>query len=173
MSTDLLSSSLDVDRGGGAYELEQEAPVEMTRHLAIGIRARSFAVELQHVREIVGLQPMTPVHDAPPYVRGLMNLRGHVVPLVDAAERIGEEPREYDERTAIVVLALEGGEVGIIVDRVERVIDLPVGDTDGDSGRADYLRGVHNDADGTIVCLDPDWLAGTPALAEREAGAES
>lgn len=170
MSGDLLSSSLDV--GSHSYETEDEEHVEMVRHLAIGIRERSFAVELQFVREIVGLQPMTPVHDSPPYVRGLMNLRGHVVPLVDAAERIGEEPRAFDDRTAIVVLALPGGEVGIIVDRVERVLDLPASDAEGDAGRAEYVRGVHNDDGGTIVCLDPEWLSGcgTP---ECEPGAEA
>ncbi|MFK7990493.1 MAG: chemotaxis protein CheW [Sandaracinaceae bacterium] len=169
--TDLLSSTLDVDVGSSVGN-DTDQDVEMMRYLAIGIRARTFAVELQYVREIVGLQPMTPVHDAPSYVRGLMNLRGHVVPLVDAAERIGEEPCAYNDRTAIVVLALPGGEVGIIVDRVERVLDLPVPDAEGDKGRANYLRGVHHIAEGTIVCLDPDWLAGTRCAPERDAGAE-
>ncbi|MCA9608564.1 MAG: purine-binding chemotaxis protein CheW [Myxococcales bacterium] len=155
----LLDPSLELDRDVDASTAE---PVPTIRHLAFALGGRRYAIEIRHVLEIVGMQPMTPVHDVEPWVRGLMNLRGHVVPLVDASSRLGQPPKEYDERTCIVVLSLEGQSIGLIVDRVERVVDLPESifvSPDGEHRRREDVRGVYRDGDEVVVCLDPLWLA--------------
>lgn len=155
---DLLSPSLDVGIDDEAHEA---APEPTIRHLELILRERAYAIEIRHVLEIVVMQPLTPVHDAPPWVKGLMNLRGHVVPLVDASERIGLEPRPYDDRTCIIVLQIGDEEVGLVVDRVRRVIDLPRRVFEGESEskrQAHHVRGVWRDGDEVVVCLDPAWL---------------
>jgi len=158
-TVDLLSPSLELERRGEADDEERAVPT--IRHLAFRLRGRPFAIEIRHVLEIDGLQPVTPVHDLPSYVRGLMNLRGHVVPLVDAGERIGLGRREYDERTCIVLLQLDGNEVGVAVDRVTRVVDLPetLFSGNGERPRQDFVRGVYREGDETVLCLDPSYLA--------------
>ena len=169
-TTDLLSPALDLD---GAADAEDAAAGEgaTVRHLALRMGERPFAIEIAHVREIVGMQPVTPLHDVPPYVLGLMNLRGHVIPLIDAAARIGLRPCEPDERTCIVVLSLDGHDAGLMVDRVERVIDLPVARAapEGSAGGAAPTGrhgDVHREGDHVVVTLDPFWLAQPPS-AER------
>ncbi len=157
MTQDLLSADLEL--GPPADQAARADVVPKIRHLVFDVGGKPFGIELRHVREIVGMQPITPLHDVAKYIRGLMNLRGHVVPLVDASLRLDLEARDYDERTCIIVLSLDQHEVGLIVDRVQRVVDLPATEVDTDRTRADYLRGVHPDGDSAIVCLDPHWLA--------------
>jgi len=166
---DLLAGSLDLDPPAR----DETSQVETVRHLSLRLRDQHFAIEIRHVREIVSMQPITPVHDVSSYVKGLMNLRGHVIPLIDTGERLGLCSRAHDERTCIVVLQLEDlddAELGLIVDRVDRVIDLPL--TPEEDTRGSAGRNVQRHGDEVVVCLDPIWLASATALAGERAGAE-
>ncbi|MDI6631898.1 MAG: chemotaxis protein CheW [Thermoanaerobacteraceae bacterium] len=87
-----------------------------------------YGIEIRHVTEIIGIQNITEVPDMPLYVKGVINLRGKVIPVMDVRLRFGMAEREYDDRTCIVVINIDGQAVGLIVDRVSEVLDIPKND---------------------------------------------
>ncbi|MCB2186082.1 MAG: chemotaxis protein CheW [Deltaproteobacteria bacterium] len=82
-------------------------------------------MEILHVTEIIGVQPCTEVPDVPAFVKGVINLRGQVIPVMDMRLRLGRPEREPDDRTCIVVVSLGEVRVGLVVDRVAEVRDIP------------------------------------------------
>lgn len=86
--------------------------------------------------EIVGLQPIVELPEMPTYVKGIINLRGKIFPVVDARLRLSMEPKAYDERTCIIVLNVNNQTFGLIVDAVSEVTDIPEEDktTPSDAG---------------------------------------
>lgn len=94
--------------------------------LAFRIGAQEFCVDIMAVREIRGWTPATPLPHAPAYVRGVINLRGAVLPIVDLAERLGLPPSEPTQRHVIIVAQVARQVVGLLVDAVSDI--LTVGD---------------------------------------------
>jgi len=82
-----------------------------------------YGIEISYINEIIGIEQITVVPRIPDYVKGVINIRGKVVPVISVRTRFGEEEVEYDDRTRIIVLEFEDGtQAGIIVDRVQEVI---------------------------------------------------
>jgi len=96
----------------------------IAKHLTFRISDERYAVPLDRVIEIVRMQQINRVPNVPEYVRGLINLRGRVVPVMDVRLRLGLGPREYDDRTCIIVLRDGTLVVGAVVDRVTGVVDI-------------------------------------------------
>ncbi len=84
-----------------------------------------YAVSLYHVLEIIDMQRVTNVPDTPHYIKGVINLRGKVVPVLDVRLRFGLEERDYDERTCIIVVSIGEVSTGLIVDAVDEVKHIP------------------------------------------------
>jgi purine-binding chemotaxis protein CheW len=99
-----------------------------TQYLTFSLLGEEYAVAILKVREILEFDTVTRVPKAPRWVRGAINLRGRVVPVVDLAVRFGEDPQVVSRRTCIVILdvamADEAAVVGILVDSVSQVVDL-------------------------------------------------
>ncbi len=93
----------------------------LTFHLA----GSEYAVAVSVVKEIVRLPPFTEVPDVPPFIRGVINLRGQVIPLMDTRMRLGLEPVEYNDRTVAIVLETDGVPTGLVADGVNGVEDIP------------------------------------------------
>jgi purine-binding chemotaxis protein CheW len=87
-----------------------------------------YGIEIRHVTEIIGIQSITEVPDMPAHVKGVINLRGKVIPVMDVRLRFGMPERPYDDRTCIVVINIDGQAVGLVVDRVSEVLDIPKDD---------------------------------------------
>lgn len=82
-----------------------------------------YGIEIKYVNEIISIEQITVVPKIPDYIKGVINIRGKVVPIISVRNRFGMEEIPYDDRTCIVVLQFdEGDPVGIIVDRVQEVI---------------------------------------------------
>lgn len=94
------------------------------QYLTFRIADETYGIPIETVAEIVGLQKITSVPDARPYVKGVINLRGTVIPVIDVRVRLAMEPLRIDERTCIVVVQLERTLVGLLVDRIAEVIDV-------------------------------------------------
>lgn len=94
--------------------------------ISFRIGAQEFCVDIMAVREIRGWTPATPLPHAPAYVRGVINLRGAVLPIVDLAERLGLPPSEPTQRHVIIVAQVAKQVVGLLVDAVSDI--LTVGD---------------------------------------------
>lgn len=93
-------------------------------YLTFAIGKETYGVPIAVVTEIVGMQRIMTVPDVPRYIKGVINLRGKVIPLMDVRLRFKLEERAYDDRTVIIVLELSGSPVGLIVDRVSEVLEI-------------------------------------------------
>lgn len=105
--------------------LEEEMEnTQKDRFLTFSIDGESYGLVIKHVTEIIGIQGVTQIPNQPEYVRGVINLRGKIIPTMDIRLRFSKEEREYDDRTCIIVLEIEDIDVGIIVDRVLEVVNI-------------------------------------------------
>lgn len=101
-----------------------EEDTQNGRYLTFTLGAEVFGLEIRHVTSIIGIQPITPIPEAADYVRGLINLRGKVIPVIDVRLKFGKEPVEYNDRTCIIVLEIETLTMGLIVDQVSDVVTI-------------------------------------------------
>ncbi|OFZ80197.1 MAG: hypothetical protein A2583_11345 [Bdellovibrionales bacterium RIFOXYD1_FULL_53_11] len=95
------------------------------RYLTFMVGAENYAIPISSVIEIVGLQMIAEVPGAPPFVKGVMNLRGRVIPVICARVRFGLEERTVDDRTCVIVVNTDGMDIGLVVDAVDDVVGIP------------------------------------------------
>ncbi len=105
-------------------QLEQMEATQQDRFLTFSIADETYGIDIYYVIEIIGMQPITAMPDFPAYIRGVINLRGKIIPVMDIRLRFGKPDRAYDERTCIIVIDIKGTQVGLIVDQVEEVLDI-------------------------------------------------
>ena len=121
------------------------------KYLSFRLAKEDFAIDVHNVREIMGIQEITAVPQSPVYVKGVMNLRGKAIPVIDLRLKFGLPDTEYTPRTCIVVVQVEtmDGQIlmGTIVDGVSEVLSLQSGDIAntpdfGDGTAAPYVLGM-------------------------------
>ncbi len=95
------------------------------KFLTFNIAEQEYGIKLNHVTEIIGIQKITDLPDLPEFVKGVINLRGKVIPVADVRLRFGMSERDYDERTCIVVVNINEVSVGLVVDTVSEVMNIP------------------------------------------------
>ncbi|MBN2795588.1 MAG: purine-binding chemotaxis protein CheW [Clostridia bacterium] len=83
-----------------------------------------YGIEIAYVTEIVGIQPITIIPETPKSVKGVINLRGEIIPVLDARIRFGKETTDYNDRTCIIVVDIDKLQIGLIVDEVSEVMDI-------------------------------------------------
>lgn len=98
------------------------------KHLTFYIDGQIFAIPSSLVVEIVRIQAITLMPKLPPYVKGIINLRGKIVPLIDLRLKLSKPELEYNEQTSIVVTQTEDAIIGLIVDSVDDVTDISTND---------------------------------------------
>ena len=109
--------------------LEQIGQVEDTqkgKFLIFSLGNESYGLEIKYVTEIIGIQPITEVPELPEYIRGIINLRGKIIPVMDVRLRFKKPFNEYNERTCIIVIDIKDTSLGLIVELVSEV--LPISD---------------------------------------------
>lgn len=109
---------------------EECEDTQENKYLTFVVNNEEFGIEIRYVTEIIGLQNITGVPDMPYFIKGVINLRGKVIPVMDVRLRFGIAERAYDGRTCIVVISVEDQLVGLIVDRVSEVLDVPQSEID-------------------------------------------
>lgn len=102
----------------------QVETVSMEKYLTFFIDGQLFAIPSSEVVEIIRMQPITFVPKIPPFIIGVINLRGKIVPLVDVRLKFNKEKREYDDHTSIIVAEVNDLSVGLIVDSVNDVTNI-------------------------------------------------
>lgn len=122
-----------------------------------------YALPIAAVQEIIRIAEITRVPDAPSVIRGVVNLRGRVLPVVDLRIRLGLPAVELDTSRRILVLPARGRWIGALVDSVSNIERIRPGDvqpvpSDVLSERSDYFRGVAQKAERLVVLLDADRL---------------
>jgi purine-binding chemotaxis protein CheW len=136
-----------------------DVDTQKDRFLSFRIGKEDYAIEIRFVTEIIVMHPITEVPDTPPFIKGVINLRGKVIPVMDVRERFNLEKREYDNRTCIVVVDVDEITVGLIVDTVNEVIDIPESNIDSPpathSGiESNYISGMGKVGDKVKILLD-------------------
>ena len=101
---------------------------QKNRFLTFAVGKEIYGIEIMHVTEIIGIQSITAVPELPDYLKGIINLRGKIIPVMDVRLRFKKEPRTYDDRTCVIVIDVESSPIGLIVDNVAEV--LTIQDTD-------------------------------------------
>ncbi len=104
--------------------LDQEDTLK-GRFLTFILGGESYGIEISYVTEIIGIQPVTEVPELPEYIRGIINLRGKIIPVMDVRLRFMKPFREYNDRTCIIVVDINEISIGLIVDSVSEVISIP------------------------------------------------
>jgi len=144
------------------------------KYLTIGLGTESYGIRVLQVREIIRLQKITPVPQMPESVKGVINLRGRVIPVVDLRIKFGF-PAEFAERTCIVVVQVRlpsdhSVMMGLIVDRVEEVVSLAAAEIEptpefGANATADYMLGMAKIKGQVKSLLDIDRVVAADSIA--------
>ena len=104
---------------------EMEEDTQKNKFLTFSIDKEVYGIEIKFVTEIIGIQKITQVPEVPNYVRGIINLRGKIIPVIDVRLKFRKDAMEYNDRTCIIVIDIDQISVGLIVDNVAEVIVIP------------------------------------------------
>ncbi len=104
-------------------DLEEDALQD--RFLTFRLGTESYGIEIRYVTEIIVMQEITKVPDLPEFIIGVVNLRGNVISVMDVRKRFHLETREYDDRTCIIVVNIKDIAIGLLVDTVNEVLNIP------------------------------------------------
>lgn len=138
-----------------------------TEILFFSIGDKTYGIEIQYIKEIISIEDITVIPKIPTYIKGVINLRGKIVPVISIRKRFSLEEIPYDDRTCIIVLEFESGEqVGVIVDRVQEVItaDNNIISKTPDSHNVNinhYIKNIINFEDEIKLLLDCHKLVAT------------
>lgn len=106
-------------------ELEDDVDTQKDKYLTFHIAEEEYGIAISYVTEIIGMQKFTEVPETPSYIKGVINLRGKVIPIMDIRLRFSMIEKDYDERTCVIVVNFENTAVGLVVDTVSEVVDIP------------------------------------------------
>lgn len=95
------------------------------KFLTFSLDKETYGIEILFVTEIVGIQPITEVPELPEYIKGIINLRGKIIPVMDIRSKFKKSSKEYNDRTCIIVIDLGEISIGLIVDNVSEVLSIP------------------------------------------------
>ena len=140
------------------------------KYLTFSLAGEEYGIGILKVREIIGMMPVTPVPQTPDFVKGVINLRGKVIPVIDLRLRFGLDATAYTERTCIIVVEIHGETgslpMGIVVDAVSEVLNIRAADIEntpsfGVKLNTDFILGMAKTDGGVKILLDIDRVLGT------------
>ncbi|MEA4831965.1 Chemotaxis protein CheW [bioreactor metagenome] len=108
--------------------VEMEEDTQYGRYLTFNLGTEYYGLEIKYVTEIIGMQLITTLPGLPAYIKGIINLRGRIIPVMDVRLRFDKEQLEYNDRICIIVACFDGVDIGLIVDRVSEVLTIPDAD---------------------------------------------
>ncbi len=155
-------------------DISIDGVAEADQYLTFIMADEEYGVDILRVQEIRGWDSATPIPNTPAYIRGVINLRGVIVPLVDLRERFGIATIDYGPTTVVIVLRVEGAEkeriMGIVVDAVSDVYNVKEGEMKpapdfGSVGSIDFVRGLVTIDEKMIITLEIDQM-----LSDQEIG---
>jgi purine-binding chemotaxis protein CheW len=142
-------------------QIDQEEDTQKGKFLTFSLGSESYGIEIRFVTEIIGIQPVTEVPELPEYIRGIINLRGKIIPVMDVRLRFKKVFKEYSERTCIIVIDIKDISLGLIVDKVSEVLSIsdeniaPPPDISKSSGNR-FVKGIGKVDNEVKLLLDCD-----------------
>ncbi|MEW6660377.1 MAG: chemotaxis protein CheW [Thermodesulfobacteriota bacterium] len=137
------------------------------KYLTFTLDEEDYGIGLLKVREIIGIMTITPLPHSPPYVKGVINLRGRIIPVVDLRQKFGLEWTAYTHRTCIIVVEVSSRsgplQIGVVVDFVSEVLPIQAADIDpppsfGNGMETRYILGIGKAKGGVKILLDIDQV---------------
>ncbi len=168
-----LSVTTSVETGQEAQAGKRAKPLKGRKFLTFLMAREKYGLEILKVREIIGMMDITHVPTTPAFIRGVVNLRGKIIPVVDLRLKFGMEAQEDGQRTCIIVVQLlrtaQDLTMGIIVDEVSDVLEIDPGQIEpppvfGANIRTDFILGMGKTDQKVMTLLDIDRV-----LTEQEA----
>jgi purine-binding chemotaxis protein CheW len=145
------------------------------KYLTFALSGEEYGISILKVKEIIGIMAITPVPQTPGYVKGVINLRGKVIPVIDLRLKFDMESIDYTERTCIIVVEISSGDrkilMGIVVDSVSEVLNIKPGEiadtpTFGAKMDTGYILGMAKMGDGVKILLDIDRVLSNHEIEE-------
>lgn len=155
--------------GGSGTATADGAKVREGKYLTFSLGTEDYGLQIMRVREILVLLPITVVPQTPEFVRGVINLRGKVIPVIDLRLKFGMTRTEYGRETCIIVVEVDGVHMGVIVDRVQEVVDILEGDIEdsphfGTKVDTEFILGMGKKAGKVKILLDIEKVIGSEDL---------
>lgn len=159
-----------VQKSGADKVSDKEA-----KYLTFALALEEYGLEILKVREIIGYTSITAVPQTPSYVKGVINLRGQVIPVIDLRVKFGMDPADVTDQTCIIVVETRRDSrtfsTGIVVDRVQEVLDIPFANIEnapqfGADARTDFILGMGKVEERVKILLDIDKVLASEALDE-------
>lgn len=140
-------------------EARSTAAARAGKYLTFMLAEEEYGIEILKVREIIGTMDITPVPRTPAYVKGVMNLRGKVIPVIDLRLKFGMPEAERTEETCVIVVDIGELEMGVLVDKVSEVLDIgadAIDDTPsfGTDVDTEFILGLGKTGDRVTILLD-------------------
>jgi purine-binding chemotaxis protein CheW len=158
---------------------EENEDTQANKYLFFKIGLESYGIGIRHIIEIIELQTISAVPDMPDYVKGVINLRGKVIPIVNLRLRFNIAERDYDDRTCIVVAEIDRVLIGLIVDTVEEVMEIPESNIEPPprfktvSGKDRYISGMGKVGEQVKILIDVEKIVRDEDIGAMAAGAGS
>lgn len=139
---------------------EEDEDLQANKYLLFRLGKEVYGINIMTVTDIIELQKITEVPDMPEYIRGVINLRGQVIPVMDLRLRFKMEFREYDDRTCIVIVNINEQPIGFIVDTVSEVVEIleknidPAPEFKSGTAREKYIAGLGKVDNEVKILLD-------------------
>ena len=150
------------------------------KYLTFTLAEEEYGIGILKIKEIIGMMPITTVPRTPEFVKGVINLRGKVIPVMDLRLRFGMEEIDYTERTCIVVVEIEGASgtvmIGVVVDSVSEVLNIKGEDVEetptfGTKMNTEYILGMAKMEGGVKILLDIDQVLSEDEIAALDEAA--
>ncbi len=163
----------DVAEMPGQEGFQQMEDAQRDLFLTFHLHNEDYGMAITYVTEIIGIQKITKLPDMPEEIKGVINLRGRVIPVLDVRLRFGLPSRDYDERTCVIVVEVNDSIMGLVVDRVKEVVEIIAAQIEpppSHGGQGSYIQGMGKIEDDVKILLDIEALVGVP---EEECFAET
>ncbi|MCG7585626.1 chemotaxis protein CheW [Photobacterium sp. OFAV2-7] len=173
-----MTQSLTLAESRGQEDKDVDITHEQQQFLTFILREELFAINIRPIKEIIEYGQLTVVPMVPDFVRGVINVRGNVVPIIDLAVRFGWPTTEVTKRSCIVIVEVESEgeriEIGVVVDAVSEVLDIALADIEpapsfGARLRTDFIEGMGKVNDEFIVLLNVGRVLSVEELSSLEA----
>ena len=155
--------------------LQEAEETQKDLFLTFRLGDEDYGMEIFHVIEIVGIQKVTEVPDMPEFIKGIINLRGSVIPVMDVRLKFGMAERPYDDRTCLIVVRVNETTTALVVDCVNEVSEIPSNQIEPSprTGRESggYISGMGKLGDSVKILLNMDELLNDASVAEVEMAA--
>lgn len=155
--------------------LQEAEETQKDLFLTFRLGDEDYGMEIFHVIEIVGIQKITEVPDMPGYIKGVINLRGSVIPVMDVRLKFGMSERQYDDRTCLIVVRVEETNTALVVDRVNEVSEIPSNQIEppprAGNGGGNFISGMGKLGDSVKILLNMAEFLNDSPLGEPEESA--